>query len=322
MIQPSVSISRSEGEEGPDRDLTHDAYYAELISRNRGLISPQEQELLRNARILVAGCGSVGGAAIEPLVRLGVQHLVLAEPGSYDLANLNRQRAWFSDVGRSKATVQAERARDINPFCRVRVEQSGITGANIDTLTAGADLIIDAVDVTTPDPIREKIALHTHAARHRTPVISGYDVAGTQALLVYNYRDPRVKPLRGRIDPSQAHSTGPLGFLANVVPRSAIPLEIVQELLRMVRRQDDGFPQLVYTADLFGVLAARATVELLAGRPVRRNTVLDVHQLLRPTRSRLRYSVARAVSLLGLHRDIQLAKRHQHDRPADGWTTV
>ncbi len=25
MIQPSVSISRSEGEEGPDRDLTHDA---------------------------------------------------------------------------------------------------------------------------------------------------------------------------------------------------------------------------------------------------------------------------------------------------------
>jgi len=32
--------------------------------------------------LLVAGCGLIGGAAVEPLVRLGAERLVLAEPTS------------------------------------------------------------------------------------------------------------------------------------------------------------------------------------------------------------------------------------------------
>lgn len=314
MTTVSVPIGQADSEDGTGREMSHEAYYAELITRNRGLISAPDQELLRTANILVAGCGSVGGAAIEPLVRLGAEHLVLAEPGSYDLNNLNRQRAWFSDVDRGKALVQAERARDINPFSTVRVVQDGITGENVDDLVRASDIIVDAIDVTTPQPIKEKIALHTRAAEHRVPVVCGYDVAGTQALLVYDYRDPRLAPLRGKIRPADVATTGPLAFLANVVPRAAIPLEIIPELMRIVRGEDDGFPQLVYTADLFGVMASRAVVELLARRPVRRTTVLDVHQLLRPVRTRLRFTLARAVNLLLLQNDIVAARRNRHDR--------
>ncbi|QRX96325.1 ThiF family adenylyltransferase [Streptomyces noursei] len=315
MTSPSVSIGLSDDGDEHGRELTHDAYYAELVTRNRGLLSARDQESLRRATVLVAGCGSIGGAVIEPLVRLGAERFVLAEPGSYDLANLNRQRAWFSDVGRGKALVQAERARDINRFCTVRVVQDGITADNVEELVRAADVIVDAIDVTTPEPIKEKISLHVHAARHRVPVLCGYDVAGTQAMLVYDYRKPRRAPLDGRIRPADVARTGPLGFLANVVPRAAIPLEIIPELLRLVRGQNDGFPQLVYTADLFGVLASRAVVELLAGRPVRRHTVIDVHQMLRPLGSRLRVGAARALNLLLLQRHIVQAKAHRHDPP-------
>jgi len=38
------------------------------------------KERIRTATILIAGCGSIGGAAVEPLIRLGCEHLILAEP--------------------------------------------------------------------------------------------------------------------------------------------------------------------------------------------------------------------------------------------------
>ncbi len=48
-------------------------FYAELTRRNLGVVDAAAQEALRTATILVAGCGSIGGAAIEPLVRLGAR---------------------------------------------------------------------------------------------------------------------------------------------------------------------------------------------------------------------------------------------------------
>src|SRR5207244_2930513 len=58
----------------------HDEFYGQITVRNRGLIDADDQRRLRTANILVAGCGSVGGAAVEPLVRMGAESLTLAEP--------------------------------------------------------------------------------------------------------------------------------------------------------------------------------------------------------------------------------------------------
>jgi molybdopterin-synthase adenylyltransferase len=97
----------------------HDAFYAELTARNRGLVDERDQQLLRQAQILVAGCGSIGGAVVEPLVRLGAERVMLVEPDVYELHNLNRQQALVADVGRNKATVLAERIRQVNPYVDV-----------------------------------------------------------------------------------------------------------------------------------------------------------------------------------------------------------
>ena len=284
-------------------------FYRELIMRNSGLVAAADQELLRRTVILVAGCGSVGGAAVEPLVRLGAEHLLLVEPGTYDLSNLNRQRAGVADLGTNKAVVLARRAREINPFANVAVDTDGVTDGNVVSLVDGAGLIVDGIDVTVTEAVRLKVALHVAAAARGVPVISGYDVAGVQALLVYDYRAPAISPLHGRIGSEEAGTVTPLQFLARVVPRSAIPLEIVPELLRQVAGTSEGFPQLVYAADLFGVLAARATVELLAGRRVRSPVVVDVHQVLRPTSHRFKATVLRAAALIRLQRQIFQARR-------------
>jgi ThiF family len=54
----------------------NEVFYDQFTARNRGLVEAAEQQRLRHTRFLVAGCGSIGGAVVEPLVRLGAEHLV------------------------------------------------------------------------------------------------------------------------------------------------------------------------------------------------------------------------------------------------------
>jgi tRNA A37 threonylcarbamoyladenosine dehydratase len=94
----------------------HERFYAELTSRNRGLISGLEQTQLRATRFVIAGCGSTGGACVMPLLRSGAERFVLFDPGEYDVSNLNRQDATLADVGRNKAEAAKARILGVNPF--------------------------------------------------------------------------------------------------------------------------------------------------------------------------------------------------------------
>jgi predicted ThiF/HesA family dinucleotide-utilizing enzyme len=271
-------------------------YYADFTARNRGLISEREQCLLRRAVILVAGCGSIGGAVVEPLVRLGAERLVLAEPDEYEFHNLNRQQAGLADVGRNKAVVLAEWVAQVNAHAQVQVETEGITADNATELASRAGLIFDGVDVTAQPALACKYLLHREAKRAGVPVISGYDIAGVQLVLVYDYRG-RMPVLGGRIRESDIAELDPLQFLARVVPLRALPVEIFPELRRQQANQGTAFPQLVYSARMFGVLGSRLALDLLAGRPVRRRIVVDVNNLPRPLGARWRTGCARTAAL-------------------------
>jgi len=280
----------------------HDMFYRGLTERNRGLIDPREQQLLRAAPVLVAGCGSIGGAVVEPLVRLGAERLTLAEPDVYELHNLNRQQAVVTDVGRNKAQVLAGRMREINPYAMVRVDVRGITADNVADHVAAAALIFDGIDVTTRPALVCKYALHVQAHRSKVPVVCGYDIAGAQLVIVYDYRDPSVRVLGGRLAGHRIGDLDPLRFLARVVPLRALPVEIFPELRRQLSGQSTSFPQLVYSAQLFGVLGCRVGLDLLAGRPVRHRITVDVHMLTRPTGLRWRARWARVAELARMSR--------------------
>src|SRR4051812_25616150 len=105
------------------------AFYTTFIERNEGLLTPEEQRALRTRRFVIAGCGSTGGACVMPLVRSGAEHLVLFDPGEYDLNNLNRQDATVAEIGLNKAIVQANHVLAVNPFAEVEVHSEGVLPA-------------------------------------------------------------------------------------------------------------------------------------------------------------------------------------------------
>ena len=65
---------------------------------------------------MVAGCGAVGGFALEALARAGVGHLIVIDFDTFDVTNLNRQLfATTKTLGELKTKSVEERLKSINP---------------------------------------------------------------------------------------------------------------------------------------------------------------------------------------------------------------
>lgn len=274
--------------------MDRESFYRELTRRNRVLISAEVQERLRRQRFVIAGVGSTGGACVMPLVRSGAVRLALADPGRYELGNLNRQDAGLSDVGRNKARVQAERALAVNPFLDVEVDERGIDPLQPDRLLREGDLVIDAVDVTEPAGLAAKLALHQACCRLRLRVITAYDIASTQYVELYDYARVR-RPLRGRVEDRDLE---PVRVLRALVPLRALPNEIFAVLEDRRRWPEEGWPQLAMTSALLGPLVVAFALRLLAGRPVRDSVRVDLLDAVRPGAFRLLHRRRRDVGLL------------------------
>ncbi len=131
--------------------------YDEAFDRNIGWLRAEEQEALRARRVAIAGMGGVGGIHLLTLARLGIGGFTISDLDRFELANFNRQAgAFLSTVGRPKAEVLAEMARDINPELRLRVFSGGVTPDNLDDFLDGADLFVDGFDFFVLD-IRRRV---------------------------------------------------------------------------------------------------------------------------------------------------------------------
>jgi molybdopterin/thiamine biosynthesis adenylyltransferase len=143
--------------------------YDEAFSRNLGWVTAEEQGRLRQKRIAIAGLGGTGGVHLLTLARLGIGAFNVADFDTFGLANFNRQAgAMVSTLGRPKATVLAEMARDINPELDVKVFPAGVTEETIDQFFSGVDLYVDALDYFAFDA---RDLVYRHLEKLRIPAI-------------------------------------------------------------------------------------------------------------------------------------------------------
>ena len=127
-------------------------------------------------------------------------------------------------------------------------------------------------------------------------------------LLIHEYGKGE-ELLAGKVKLDEVEQLEPFEFLARVIPFTVIPIEIIPELERQVRGEGGGFPQLVYTANLFGVLAVRAAMDILAGRPTRKRVVVDVNAALRPASQRPGLEAKRLAALLRLNKQAKALRK-------------
>lgn len=141
----------------------------ERYSRQRELLGPEGQQALAGKKVLVIGCGGLGGYLIEYLVRLGVGTITAVDGDVFEPSNLNRQLLSAADLlGQSKARTAADRARHVNPQVTVRPVEEFFREENADSLVAGQDLVLDALDNVPSRLLMEEVC-----ARHGVPIVHG-----------------------------------------------------------------------------------------------------------------------------------------------------
>ena len=117
------------------------------FSRSR-LLFGEDFAKLQSAKILICGCGGVGGAAIEALYRSGAVSLSVIDCDRFEITNQNRQPG-SEHIGELKCEVFARKFKGVTPIA-ARIDEEFLSKFDL----AQFDFVIDAID-----DVSAKIAL-------------------------------------------------------------------------------------------------------------------------------------------------------------------
>lgn len=200
--------------------------------KNFQALSLEEQRRICAAKVLICGCGGLGGISANLLARVGVGCLRLIDRDNFVISNLNRQ--WACDtkqLSRPKALVAAEQIRVINPLIDLDVYQEALKEDNVGQLVQGTDLVLDALD-----NLETRFILGKEASRQGISFI-------------------------------HAAVAGWWGQISTFLPGSDVNLEKIYGKKRSRDTSEETVGVLGPTAAVIGSLQAMEAVRVLTGRP-------------------------------------------------------
>ena len=113
------------------------------------LLSWFKKDRVKNARVLVAGCGALGNEVVKNLALFGIGHIYVVDFDKIEISNLTRSVLFREEDAYNhayKADIVAKRAREINP----QIEVTPIVGNLFSELGFGiyrsVDVIIGCLD--------------------------------------------------------------------------------------------------------------------------------------------------------------------------------
>lgn len=137
-------------------------------NRNKDLINSEEQAMLYNLKIAMAGM-SVGSSLLYGLVGSGIgNHFILSDDDKFSTSNLNRVQTTVFSIGQSKVETAMKQALEMNPFLRVDAMSDRVAATNMDVFTEQGTVNILFEEI---DDFKAKITLRKFAKDKRIPLI-------------------------------------------------------------------------------------------------------------------------------------------------------
>ncbi|MDZ7935594.1 MAG: molybdopterin-synthase adenylyltransferase MoeB [Emticicia sp.] len=123
----------------------------ELERYNRQMLMPEfglvGQEKLKNAKILVIGCGGLGSPILLYLTAAGVGTIGIVENDKVDISNLQRQVLYSSTaVGQAKISETVNRLSALNPLVKFNQYSTRLSAENALEIIKDYDIVIDGTD--------------------------------------------------------------------------------------------------------------------------------------------------------------------------------
>ena len=238
--------------------------YDLAFSRNRGLISAEEQIRLRNSRVAIPGMGGVGGLHLVTLARLGIGKFTIADPDVFECVNANRQYGATSDsAGRSKVDVMKEIAKKINPEIEITTLNGKVNSSNADDFLQGCDILVDGIDLYAIDARRH---VFKRAAANNIPAVTAGPMGFSTCWLTF---DPSGMTFDQYFDirDRMSHGEKVIAFLMGLCPRM-LPLRYMDR--NEANPEEGSAPSVSAGCQLAaGVMAAEVVKQLLRRGPVK-----------------------------------------------------
>ena len=196
------------------------------------------QEKIQKSRVFVAGLGALGSLIAILLVRAGVGLVRVADQDCPELHNLHRQILYDEeDATRcvSKAQAAAHRLRAANSEVKVQAVDTAIGPDNVEELTDGVDLVVDALD-----NIRTRYLINDVILARGIPYIFGGAVETVgNVMTIIPGKTPCLRCLwpdpKAVDDHPRASAVGVLSSVATAVAS----FEVTEALKIMVGREED-----------------------------------------------------------------------------------
>jgi sulfur carrier protein ThiS adenylyltransferase len=115
---------------------------AQLAARH----TPGVHQQLKTARVGIAGVGGLGSTVAIALARVGIGELIIADFDVVEPSNLNRQQYFVDQLGEYKVAALAATLQRINPYVAVILHRIMLDPANVPTVFAGCNVIVEAFD--------------------------------------------------------------------------------------------------------------------------------------------------------------------------------
>jgi len=250
--------------------------YDTAFIKNRGFISQNEQQTLKQARIAIAGLGGTGGSQVAALSRLGIGNFNLADFDEYELKNFNRQYgATMQTIGEKKTTVAEKIIHDINPDANVKVFETGVQPDTIQQFLEDVDVVIDSLDFYC---FKERFLLYEAARNKGLWVLTAPPLGFGFTLLCF---DPKGMTFEDyfNFNPSDSEFELAVSLIAGIAPRAHMLKYLDQSSISLGKHQLPSVSPAPFI--IAGVIATSACNILLRKvKPVSVPTVIQYDALL------------------------------------------
>jgi molybdopterin-synthase adenylyltransferase len=215
-------------------------------------LGAEGQRRLLSGHAVIVGCGALGSFHADALARAGVGRLTLIDRDFVEESNLQRQ--WLYDEADAadatpKAVAAARRLARINSRIAVDPRPVDLNADNIETLLAGADVILDGTD-----NFETRFLINELAVREGVPWVYGAAVGSGGTVLPV--LPGRTACLACMVDPG-LNDAGPSCETVGILNAASAAIAAIQV----------GEAVKILAGRLEAVASRAVTLDLWAGRP-------------------------------------------------------
>lgn len=249
--------------------LENEQFQRVRTSRNRQLITDNEQKKIDQSTVGLVGLGVGNSVALAFALQGGAGRIKLADHGRLALSDLNMVRGGVQFLKLSRTVMAARQIYELNPYAKMEIFPEGLTEANSRQFFDGLTVVVDETD-----NLALKYLIRLEARARRLPVIMGTNIGDNVLVDIERYDlDSDTPFFHGRLGEADYENLATLDKLsAGKLLTKYIGQENETDRMRQsfeeIGKTIVSRPQLGGAALLTGAAVAYVLRKIIAGEPV------------------------------------------------------